>query len=106
MPNNLTTVAQTLLEKIKDTNVAEHKPSDKRTTQLNYELIVEHNRLQINREKLLNELKFYDYALKEYGQQRKRMQNLVEEIDYKLANLKLDNNEKEQNEPKKAKATA
>ena len=37
MPNNLTTVAQTLLEKIKDTNVAEHKPSDKRTTQLNYE---------------------------------------------------------------------
>ena len=39
MPNNLTTVAQTLLEKIKDTNVAEHKPSDKRTTQLNYELM-------------------------------------------------------------------
>ena len=39
MPNNLTTVAQTLLEKIKDANVAEHKPSDKRTTQLNYELM-------------------------------------------------------------------
>ena len=39
MPNNLTTVAQTLLEKIKDTNVAEHKPSVKRTTQLNYELM-------------------------------------------------------------------
>ena len=39
MPNNLTTVAQTLLEKIKDTNVAERKPSYKRTTQLNYELM-------------------------------------------------------------------
>ena len=78
----------------------------KDVTMTEYAMIVEHNRLQINREKLLNELKFYDYALKEYGQQRKRMQNLVEEIDYKLANLKLDNNEKEQNEPKKAKATA
>ena len=39
MPNNLSVVAQTLLEKIKDTNVAEHKPSDTRTTQLNYELM-------------------------------------------------------------------
>ena len=39
MPNNLTTVAQTLLEKIKDTNVANHQPSEKRTTQLNYELM-------------------------------------------------------------------
>ena len=37
MPSNLTTVAQTLLEKIKDTNVANHQPSEKRTTQLNYE---------------------------------------------------------------------
>ena len=39
MPSNLTTVAQTLLEKIKDTNVANHQPSEKRTTQLNYELM-------------------------------------------------------------------
>ena len=39
MPNNLSVVAQTLLEKIKDTNVIEHKPSEKRTTQLNYELM-------------------------------------------------------------------
>ena len=39
MPNSLTTVAQTLLEKIKDTNVANHQPSEKRTTQLNYELM-------------------------------------------------------------------
>ena len=39
MPSSLTTVAQTLLEKIKDTNVANHQPSEKRTTQLNYELM-------------------------------------------------------------------
>ena len=39
MPNNLSVVAQTLLEKIKDTNVANHQPSEKRTTQLNYELM-------------------------------------------------------------------
>ena len=39
MPNNLTTVAQTLLEKIKDTNVSNHRPSEKRTTSLNYELM-------------------------------------------------------------------
>ena len=39
MAKNLTTVAQTLLEKIKDTNVANHQPSEKRTTQLNYELM-------------------------------------------------------------------